>query len=227
MGSDDLHKKRQKKRRKDKIETRKVIPYRYLIVCEGEKTEPNYFKYFQKIINEKFSKEIVKGVTYFHIEGKGMNTESLIEEAKRINEEASIQYGNIWCIFDKDDFTARQFNSAIETAKQENIKTAWSNESIELWFLLHFENITTGITRNQYIEKLNIIFKEKNIRKGIYEKNLNNMYEILRNYGNQELAIFYAKQLEAKYNEWETPSKMKPATRVYELVEELEKIIKE
>jgi len=46
LGSDDLHKKRQKKRRKDKIETRKVIPYRYLIVCEGEKTEPNYFKYF-------------------------------------------------------------------------------------------------------------------------------------------------------------------------------------
>lgn len=138
------------------------------------------------MISTKEIKEIVKG----------MNTESLVKEAKRINEEASIQYGNIWCVFDKDDFTSKQFNTAIYLAKKEKIKTAWSNESIELWFLLHFENITSGIGRDQYIEKLNNIFKEKNIKNSVYEKNLNDIYEILNNYGSQELAISYAKELD-------------------------------
>lgn len=31
---------------------------------------------------------------------------------------------------------------------------AWSNESFELWYYLHFQYLDTGISRSQYIEKI-------------------------------------------------------------------------
>lgn len=60
----------------------------------------------------------------------------------------------MWCVFDKDDFTDSQFNSSIDKAEKNGLKTAWSNESIELWFLLHFENIQSPIPRTEYIKKI-------------------------------------------------------------------------
>ncbi|MBZ4647442.1 MAG: RloB protein, partial [Clostridia bacterium] len=44
MGSDDLFKKRKGAKKKRKESIRERAPYRYLIVCEGGKTEPNYFE---------------------------------------------------------------------------------------------------------------------------------------------------------------------------------------
>ena len=39
MGFDDLHKKRQGNLKKRKAEIKELEPLRFLIVCEGEKTE--------------------------------------------------------------------------------------------------------------------------------------------------------------------------------------------
>lgn len=44
MGSDDFFKQRKGNKKMRKEESKKLAPYRYLIVCEGTKTEPNYFK---------------------------------------------------------------------------------------------------------------------------------------------------------------------------------------
>ena len=113
--------------------------------------------------------------------GRGRNTESLVEYTKKIRDNAIIGYGNIWCVFDKDSFSAEQFNGAITKAKNE-MHVAWSNEAIELWFLLHFEYISSGITRDQYITKLNAHFKNYGINNGKYGKNLTKIYEILESY---------------------------------------------
>ncbi|TGG87894.1 RloB domain-containing protein [Geotoga petraea] len=45
MGTDEFHKKR-KSSEKRKKDIRNIKP-KILIVCEGEKTEPNYFKAFR------------------------------------------------------------------------------------------------------------------------------------------------------------------------------------
>ena len=66
-----------------------------LIVCEGRKTEPNYFKKFP----------INKDVIEIDCKGMGCNSDSLIEEAIKLKEEAerkSERYIQIWCVFDKD-----------------------------------------------------------------------------------------------------------------------------
>lgn len=45
MGFDNLHKKRQGNLKKRKENIKEVEPLRFLIVCEGKKTEPNYFSH--------------------------------------------------------------------------------------------------------------------------------------------------------------------------------------
>lgn len=224
MGSDDLHKKRVRGRKVRKEAVRDLIPYRILIVCEGEKTEPGYFKTLKDLLEVKFRDLVdLKKVNLkelIEIDGSGKNTKSLVRHTLRLKAQASIPFGHVWCVFDKDSFTNEQFNSAIINAEKEDIEVAWSNEAIELWFLLHFEYISTGITRYQYIDKLNYIFKS--IGLGKYEKNMDGIYNILKEYGSQDFAIGNAKRL---LKDGFNYADMKPATIVYKLIELLEGLL--
>lgn len=58
MGTDDLFKKRRAERQKRKHEFKSVNTNSFLIVTEGEKSEPLYFKGLQKKINEKVNGRI-------------------------------------------------------------------------------------------------------------------------------------------------------------------------
>jgi hypothetical protein len=77
-----------------------------LIVCEGEKTEPNYFRAFRKLVE----------VFEIEIDGRGYNTMSLVEYAISLKENAernNLPYNQVWCVFDKDSFSDDIFNKAI------------------------------------------------------------------------------------------------------------------
>ncbi len=181
----------------------------YLIVCEGEKTEPNYFKALVKGRNSQ--------VLTATIEGEGANTRSLIDIAIRRRDLSPIHFDVTWAVFDKDDFD--DFNEAIEYAKANRINPAWSNEAFELWYYLHFQFLDTQVGRHQYIEMLT-----REIRKVCplfeYKKNDEGMYQLLSEIGNQEQAIKSAKALESRYNDTDYAAH-KPSTTVYRLVEEL------
>ena len=116
----------------------------YLIVCEGEKTEPNYFKALVKGRNSQ--------VLTATIEGEGANTKSLIDIAIKRRALSPIHFDVTWAVFDKDDFV--DFNEAIEYAKSNGVNPAWSNEAFELWYYLHFQFLDTQVGRHQYIEML-------------------------------------------------------------------------
>lgn len=101
MGTDDLFKK--KKALSRKKETR--LPRKILIVCEGEKTEPNYFKAFP----------ISPEIGGLDVVGEGYNTVSLINKAielKKKAEKEKTPYIEVWCAFDKDSFPDKNFNDA-------------------------------------------------------------------------------------------------------------------
>ena len=53
MGADDLFKKRREARTQRKHEYKTTKANSYLIVTEGERTEPLYYKGMQKLIQEK------------------------------------------------------------------------------------------------------------------------------------------------------------------------------
>lgn len=181
----------------------------YLIICEGEKTEPNYFKALVKGRNSQ--------VLTATIEGEGANTKSLIDIVIKKRNSSPIHFDVVWAVFDKDDFT--DFNEAIEYAKSNGINAAWSNEAFELWYYLHFQFLDTQVNRHQYIEMLT-----REIRKiqpsFEYRKNDEGMYKLLTAIGNQEQAIKNAKALEKRFDGVDYASH-KPCTTVYQLVEEL------
>lgn len=218
VGTDNIHhQKRSLRERKEK--TRKVNPY-ILIVCEGEKTEPNYFKSF---------KILTKDVIEITIDGQGKNTDTLVEEAqkikKRIEKEKGIKFDSVWCVFDRDSFPPQRFNNAIELAvKKYKFEVAYSNEAFELWYLLHFVYIDSNINRNELTKKLDKIMKKQY---GVgYTKNDECMYLKIENRMNT--AINNAEKLiELHQNISElNPEKNNPSTTVHKLVKYLKDYIK-
>ena len=129
------------------------------------------------------------------------------------------EFDRVWAVFDKDDFN--DFNDAIRLAHKNHILCAWSNESFELWYYLHFQYLDTGISRAQYIEKIEREVQNKtNDTSYRYKKKSPETFDILQRIGNESLAIKYAQRLRESFSGTDYASH-KPCTTVYELVEEL------
>lgn len=143
-----MSKKQKKDHRKASLSRRqgvREIKQSFLIVCEGEKTEPDYFKAF------RMTAATVKAV------GQAMNTMTLVNKAISIREADSQkkrEYDQCWVVFDKDDFPANDFNQAIQLAEKNGFRVAYSNQAFEYWFLLHYNQYTGPIHRSQYKEML-------------------------------------------------------------------------
>ena len=189
---------------------------RFLIVCEGEKTEPNYFRAF---IDNRRSE--VKEV---NVKGCGCSTCQLINEAKKIREklehERPVSFDRVWLVFDKDEF--KDFNKAIEDAKKEGMNCAWSNQAFELWYVRHFQYLVTGVDRKQYIEMIeDKVRKASKSKKFKYKKNDKDFYQILQEHGDEEQAIKRAQRLRGIRGEEKNYAAHNPRTEVDLLVDEL------
>ena len=102
------------------IDRRPPLP-RILIVCEGERTEPDYFSQFKVTTTVK---------------GEAMNTLSLVERTMVLRDEDR-RFDQVWCVFDLDSCPKQHFEKAIQMARKENIRVAYSNEAFELWYVLY------------------------------------------------------------------------------------------
>jgi hypothetical protein len=210
---DNAWKKRfDRKEKKRAVGTRNKLVY-FLIVCEGEKTEPKYF--------EALEKELPLGTVELKIAGTGLNTLGLVNYDIKQRDNALRKYDRVWAVFDKDDFPSRNFNNAIRKATANNINCAWTNQAFELWFLLHFQYVDTGMNRDQYKGYLEREIKAKSGNAVyMYLKNDPDTFLNLKRYGNQSQAIIWAEQLKQKYTD-QRYAYHNPCTRVHELIEEL------
>lgn len=192
-----------------------TLPPFMFIVTEGTATETNYIEGFAAKINKRYGK--YSKHKRIEIKGLGKSCLRLLEEAdntvKRICPQAEV----IWLVYDKDDFAADSFDntqySAENRKSKRKYKVAWSNECIELWFLLHFSDVIPKGGRKDYIQKLESYCH--------YSKTDKNIFSLL--YPMTQTAITRAKRLYDSYPKNYSPSKMYPATRVHEMVEELMK----
>ncbi|MBS1634468.1 MAG: RloB domain-containing protein [Bacteroidetes bacterium] len=191
----------------DKFEERRY----FLIVTEGERTEPIYFNHFKSYL----PKELLETI---EISGEGDNTINVVKKAIELrnlrNASFKPKYDEVWAIYDKDDFPDNRFDSAVSLAKRENIKSGHSNQSFELWYLLHFQYLTSALHRGDYIKLLskNLGFK--------YEKNDTQVVNHLFQKCNIKQAIAWAKRLEEMHI-GKSPSQSCPSTKVHELIEKL------
>lgn len=188
-----------------KVDTREV-KQRFLIVCEGSKTEPNYFRSFR----------VPKNVVEVHVHGFGEDPSRLVRSATDLKNKDGDDYDQIWCVFDRDSFPLENFNNAISSARSQGFSVAYSNEAFELWYILHFEYLNTGIPRKDYIRKLSRLLGKK------YEKNSETIYDELLD--RQLTAIKNAEKLLTEYDP-HVPAKDNPSTTVHLLVQELNRFI--
>ncbi|MBD1935728.1 RloB family protein [Microcoleus sp. FACHB-68] len=179
------------------------IKQRFLIVCEGVETEPNYFRGFRV--------PTVK----IEIQGLGKNPSNLIKTAKDLNDKE--EYDQVWCVFDRDSWTKQDFNNAISNAESQGFAVAYSNEAFELWYVLHFQPLNSGISRSDYSQKLTSLLGKN------YQKNSPRMYDDLLD--KQTTAIKNAEKLLEQYDP-HNPEKDNPSTTVHRLVKELNRFIR-
>lgn len=183
-----------------------------LLLCEGAKTELNYFNGFHEKSNCFYRVNVEKACA---------------TQARRIVDEACERkydgYESVWCVFDKDNDQANppgEFDQAIEKARRKGIRCAFSNECIELWFVLHFRAIQSALPRHGQGSYGRILDTElQKLGRGKYVKTRTDMYEILLK--NQPIAIRNAKMLMANYPPSTKPSSQNPGTTIHELVEML------
>ncbi len=209
-------KREAKAAKKRKVATRDKI-VRFLVVCEGERTEPNYFK---ELVKNKYSE-----VRAEEIVGEGRSTCALVKKTAEIRErlehQRQLKFDRVWVVFDKDDFN--DFNEAIALAERKGYGAAWSNEAFELWYLLHFVFLDAGISRVDYISKLEAVIRRvEGFKDFKYRKNDEGFYSLLQMIGNEELAKERAQKLRGFFEHTLDYKSHKPCTTVDILVEELE-----
>jgi len=170
---------------------KKILPEYHLIVTEGTDTEPAYFGTIRDIINSKH-----RGRINLEIVGEGV-------------------------VYDTDDFPADHIDKTAqrcvdESTEETKYHAIWSNQCVELWFLLHFSYMHSDLHRKEYFLKLNECLNQ--INAGEYDKKRKDMFQILLPY--IDTAIINAKKLD-KVNQGKKPSESSPGTKVYELVAKL------
>lgn len=194
----------------------KISPEYHLIVTEGTETEPVYFEAIQRAINEQY-----RGRIQLDIFGEGTNTVFLFDRAKYLAEHSPNTYRHVWVVYDTDDFPKDRINEVVElcqtnSTEETEYHALWSNQCIELWYLLHFSYMHSDLHRTEYWPKLTECLEC--IEAGEYKKNRSDMYALLRPY--LETAIAFAKRLDQD-NADLPPSQAAPGTKVYELLEKL------
>jgi hypothetical protein len=203
----------------DRNEPSKLEKPTILIVCEGKNTEPSYFRQF------KLSTATIKPI------GEGYNTVSLVNRAKQLSEERT--YEQVWCVFDKDDFSNTDFNNAVQIAEANNFGVAYSNQAFEYWIILHFnDHQGGGMNRNDYDDKINELLKDFGITyDGKSSKIITDeIFELLEgidtkiNKVRRDLAIERAKKNYAFFDHTNYAEE-ESSTTVFKLVEELIKYI--
>lgn len=190
----------------------------YLIICEGKNTEYYYFTAFPEASNMAV------------VERDKNSKTSLVDYAiKRCKEDQFDGY-ETWCVFDMDikpDEGATQpedFNNAILKAEAAGLKVAWSNDSFELWFLLHFRYLEAALTRHEIYPKIREAWEQQGF---VIEssRDLKGVEFCKDHYARHKdllgTAIKNARRLHQSYGSRTDYAAQCPCTTVYLLVEEL------
>ena len=201
-------------RKAQRRKSRQIV-CKILIVCEGTKTEPNYFEAFKTFNGGTIVYDI-------DVRGLGQNTTDVVDKAIELKSKGD--YDRVWAVFDKDSFSANKFNGAIIKAQNNGIGCAWSNKAFELWYLYHFMNRVTAMSRTEYkraiSEAVNNSPQYKNRKVYEYAKNDKDNYRIMTTYGSMENAIRFAEAKSCDYTD-QRYATHNPCTMVFKLVRQL------
>ena len=177
-----------------------------LIVCEGEKTEPNYFK--------ELKNHLRLNSANVAIVGEGATPAKIVERAKKLDiqeKRTDDPFDKIFCVFDKDTHT--DYQKALDQCAQKNYRAITSVPAFEYWLLLHFR-----YTTSPYQDASELLHDLKRHMRN-YEKNDTGIFEKLQD--KLETAKKNAARSLEDRNQARTDN---PSTKVHILVEALHNI---
>ncbi len=203
-----------KARQIEKIPVREPI----LIVCEDGKSSVYYFQ--EKVVDLRLESSKIKITGESDPHPSNVVEFARIERAqnrKRCRVSGEVPYKHIYCVMDVDDHVG--LSDAVQRARDLNFIPIVSNESFELWYLLHFIDNKPGSMHRDDINRLLSTFLNKR-----YDKGARGMYPMIKS--NEEKAIALADKLlndAVELCEERNPYR-NPSTEVHLLVKYLNQI---
>lgn len=219
--------------------------YIFLIVCEDEKTEPEYFSQFVSLFPPK--------TLYLKPVGAGRDSLGVVEHAIREKTDLFIEIERevdfVWVVFDRDDAhldkaKRTRFDNALNEAKRSKLKVAYSNEVFELWLFLHLEDVNCSFCWNSdnlvkyppmhrediYKRIQEAINKHLNYSNYVYDhrkplKTQKGIIEVINEIGDESEAIKRAEVL-SQIQHGVVTLIANPSTKVHLLVQEIREWVK-
>ena len=192
-----------------------------LIVCEGEKTEPNYFHALREELGLNTVEVQVEGGEF------GSAPISIVDTALALREERErkaarssilVEYDEVWCVIDVEAPTPHDsLDRAFVKAKAQDLKLTLSNPCFEYWYLLHFERTSALMQTNRHV---------MDALKGHYPRYRKNDPASFRNTfsSRTEQAITHAEGVINEKHYGEDLRNCNPSTHVHRLVSRLRDI---
>ncbi len=222
MGSDDLFAKRKQRSAASLARTKndRAKAQRFLIVCEGSKTEPQYFQAMVAALG--INSQYVKIAP-----NNGNTPDRIISHAQHLYDDdckLGDSFDQVFCVFDRD--THSTFDDAIKLVKKQSEKgkpfqTITSTPCFEYWLLLHFvftdKAFTTIGKKSAGDAVVSALKKHKPF--AAYTKGQSDIYGLLK--AKTATAVVHAKRARANAKK---NGSTNPSTDVDILVEALEEM---
>ena len=217
MGTDDLfHKRKARLAESHRREKARRAPYeRVLIVCEGKKTEPCYFRGLCQDLRLNPKNVVIED------RKSGLDPKSLVTFAIETFKKDK-DFDHVFCVFDKDKHVS--YNAALDKIRATRLAGGTILHAItsvpcfEIWLLLHFTFTTHPFSAAGDDSNCALVIHELD-RKGYirgYEKGCRDIFNVLSD--KLETAIHNTGKLENFHKTSQTDN---PSTKVHELVQYL------
>lgn len=160
------------KRRGNTSLTRKVgsrePKKRVVVVCEGSKTEPDYLTQLTRKARNALVELVIEDAPETTPKQLVERACGLLKDSQRDarrTRDVNAKADEVWCAFDVDEHPL--LREAVVQATANGVKLAISNPSVELWFLLHHEDVSAYLHRVDARRRLQLHVSE--YEKGSFE----------------------------------------------------------
>ncbi len=190
------------------------IPQRlsnYIVFTDTNETEGNYIEGLKSSLPSELQRSVVIKIYHAH-------TSDLVQKCLE-RASAEPQYAEPWIVLDRDQVP--NFNDIIQEAYKKNIRVAWSNPCIEIWFFAYFGMMNHCSQSRKCCADFSRFYEQQFGHE--YDKADRDIYRKLCNKGDEQKAIRLAKQKyeSFKHDEGKQFSDMNPSSTMYLLVSQI------